>query len=349
MARFISLTLLVVICVAWSAARAADAEPTTTIDLKLIELKDQSGMYGYGLDPKGEAKIQYENQAGYLLLRHQNGKLAIDTNGDGKLDEKDVAPFVPRNTMVQVATKIGQRMVEMPMLIASVQGEGEDRYVMLNPRGALEGQFGEYRITLLAHLSGRIAQEYTNVAISGAKRTVGGPWSPTMAIGDDLYEVALVEDGQKLSLKRYTGEIATAKVALADETLGCNVALQSDKQYARFGGAETAKLVPGDYRLDSVMLSRKSGNEISWFSGQHERDKKPLSLKTGENTIKVGPPLMMDFTATRNGEMIEISDVKISGAGGETYRPSVREPKETFAAFIKLGEKEEKLCKLGFG
>lgn len=348
---------------AWLAATAVAATTmpagTQTVNLKFAaDSQPANGLYGCTIDKDGKARIPFSNASGMLILQLKEDKLQADTNGDGVIDDKDAPPVKPENVTIRVPAMVGGKLVNYPFFIRGIEGSGQaSRFVLVSPCGVLEGQLGSYTIRIKdSGRFGRFGESGdTLVLIDSSKSTSGPsaaafPWSKTIDLDGSLYQIALVGDGAQLIVTPYTGPVAEVTVQSAVENASVNVTLSAEDgtQISSMTPNQTKRLVPTRYRVDCTLIARE-GETVSYLTGQSSDRAKPFDAVAGQNVLKVGPPFTLQFVAARKGDQIDLIDATLLGCSKESYRPSLQQQNtESFAAYIRAGEKETKLADLGF-
>lgn len=144
--------------------------------------------------------------------------------------------------------------------------------------------------------------------------------------------------------------MAEVRVEIDKSANNVFVMLQADEgQVAQCTKDQTALVVPGKYRLWTMSYQGGTGNRTGFMSASQDPQKPPFDLKAGKNTLKFGPPLTIDFTATYANGAVAITTVKIAGQAGELYRPNIMEQQgDSFASYVSAGGKEIKLAALRF-
>lgn len=340
----------------------AQEPQATVVELQFKERKeDPNSWYGFGLDKDGKVVRSFATASGKWTLQVVDDKLRADTNGDGVIDDKD-APgrevLEGRETVrIKVPVKFGEKTVDYPLCVRT-QKSGDQWILIVGSAALVEGKLGDSVIRIFdSNLDGRFGAMGDSVAIESpqSRGPVGinnVPWSQTVAFDGKLQQLEMVEKGTQLKLTPYTGPIAEVQLEFAQPVKSERAMLQEagNVQLGQCSTREMGVFVPGKYRIYNLYFQLGDGNRTAFLNASHEYNTAPLELKAGKNVIKVGPPLKMDFTAARSGEMLEFTQVSIAGQAGELYRPYLQEDQgDTFAAYIRAGEKEQKLTTLGFG
>jgi hypothetical protein len=341
---------------------AADAAPPATmpagtqvIDLRFVEDSGPSRIsYGFWFDREGQCYAPFANAAGKLTLQLKGDKLQADTNGDGVIDKKDAPPFTPKDVTIKVAAKIAGKPVEYPLFIGGVEGNADsNRYVVLSPRGMLEGKLGGDTIRILDRGTfGRFgeASDMQWIGTSSAGAGLELPWSRTIDLNGSLYQIEMLGEGAQLKVTPYTGPVAEVTLQSEDQHLLVSATLvaQDGSQVSSIAAGQTRRLVPAKYQVNCTLQAPPQGESISNLIAQPSDRARLLEAKPGQNVLKVGAPFTLEFTAIRKGDQIELTEAALLGCSGESYRPSLHKNKDVFAAYVRAGDKETKLADLGF-
>jgi hypothetical protein len=351
-----------------TAAAPATQPASTLVDLKFVELPstNQGGvMYcGYGLDKNGQASWPFANQAGKMTVQFRDDKLRADTNGDGVIDDKDAPGIAVKaeGATLRVTASIAGQSVQYPLHVMQVQKGEPSSYIVLGSRGMLEGSFGQYTICFSdQRASGSFMKDRGMMQVSDGKAGRSGvnwtEFSRTIVVDGKLWQFEVVTENRQIKLTPYTGPVAvlTVQTDMPNVTGQINLSHVQQVQVGAGHIGQAASFVPGDYRVQYVQLAGESkpganGSVPANAFATFPPTAKPVTLVAGANSIKVGAPFKMDFTATRDGATVEFTDVQLTGVAGEVYRPSAEDAQgEVFAAYIRSAGKEELLTKLSYG
>jgi hypothetical protein len=331
---------------------AADPPAAATVDLKFIENPEgSSSWYGFGRGPDGTIKRPFGKPGRFLLLKVEDGKVHVDTNGDGKLDTAVEAKLNAREGVrVHILSEVAGRQVKYPLDIRVAEWG-----VLTGSAAALEGTFGGYTITIFdRNIDGRFGSDGDGLRIQRMGQADSSlPWSRAVTIDRQIYQLELTGEGAQLKLNPYTGPVAEVKFEAPDTFLNLQVTVAeaNNAQLAQVHGSDTALLIPGKYRIRGLSAQVGPPGGYNYLSAYHDYNAPPpLDLQAGQNTIKVGSPLVMGFAGKLTGATLELEDVKITGVAGEMYRPHVNTPGgDIFAVYIKSNGQERELGKLEFG
>lgn len=319
---------------------------------------DEQLRFGLPIDSDGLTTIQpFANDAGKLIIREENGKLHLDSNGDGVVDDKDDPPFVPSEITVTVDCNISGKRMRYPLHICRVK-ENENKtasakkWIECCQVAVLKGRYKEGAVSLTEQMP--MAQFYTAsvLQISGfdrddPRRTITNLYDFVLVVNGKVQIVEQLPDGPGLKITPYAGRAAELKLKI-DKVIPCAGVNLSG--YGKFGYVTTEQkglFVPGTYRVDCISLSN-TNKPPNYMSGGLET---PLILKEGENTLTLGPPFRMEcgFSTNKDGAL-KITKIDIVGAAGERYRPVVPTADgESLEWFIRAGTDEQSLGKLSYG
>lgn len=348
------------LCLAADLTVEKPSEPQAqTIDLKFVEVASPSYFTGVRLQ-NGSGEMAFPNTRSKLKFRYKDGKLWVDSNADGRIDDRDNSVVPGNNAKVLAKAIIGARQVDLPIFVNHVSNNGKaDSYAMVGVGGAMEGEingatlrlmFGEFSSSRTPNFrSAQFIPEGTKPSAVPAEQ-----FSKTLALGERLYFVDVGMSGWRVTLTPYAGPIAKVTLKLSEPTNACDLTLTNAddaKSTRTITAGKQALLVPGRYRISGVHLAinnDKGGHQC--VSARSDDKATPLTLAQGQTTIPLGGPFKLDFTATLNGRTIEITDASASGVSGEKYGPSASNGKDQlFAAFIVAGGREQELTKLSYG
>jgi hypothetical protein len=335
-----------------SGGTAAGAQVVT---LRFVEDPgERRGLSSRSFDKSGRVELPLNNAAGRLLLQYRNGKLWADTNGDGTIDGKDGPPVTPERVTIRVAAKVAGKSVQYPLFIDRVHMVGASpRQLVFSPRGTLEGKFGAYTLRILdGNEMARFGNAGDDIALiptaAPARPAVRLDWSPTIELDGSLYRIEMLGDGAQLRVTPYAGEVARVALQAPANNATASVLLVAEdgKQISALHPDHVSLLVPGKYRVSCTLHGARGA---SYLINQASGHKAFFDARQGENVLKVGAPFSLQFTATRTGDEVEFTAGTLLGRAGEPYRPMfAARQHEGCAAYVRVGEKEMKLCDLEF-
>jgi hypothetical protein len=250
--------------------------------------------------------------------------LSVDTNGDGKLDDKvkGAGGFVK----LRGKTSDGDKL-EYPVRIRPSAAGWE-----YSTGGAMQGKILGRVIRVIDQNNNGIYNEYGRDAMIVGSGSAAAYLSRTISVDGKVYDFEVSADGLKMTAKPYSGEVGTLSLATGFDARGKleSVVVTDRKQNFSFNlaKARAGLTVPtGSYALESGFA--KKGAETVWISTGKMR---PLEVKPGEVTDrKWGAPVQADFSWTSGAGTITVNpDVVYYGAAGEVYhsfQPNAKSPK----------------------
>lgn len=343
-------------------APAAQSAPLTAqeIDLKLV---DPAGAYGYYSEmlKDGKGEIAFPNKLSKLKLQYKDGKLWVDSNADGQIDERDNSVVPGDNAKVMAKAMVGGREVELPIVVRSTYENGKDSLsVVMGISAAMEGTVNGSTLRLrFGGFTAEPAPKFNAVQFipAGTKPEDASTeqFSKTLTLGERLYSAEVLDSGWKLKLTPYTGPVARVTVKFSEPANGCQATLASvegiQTNTADSRAKSPALFVPGQYGISYIHLAiydDKGGHQC--VSARRDAKAKPITLAEGENTLTFGGPFKLDVTAAKKGDTIEFVDAIATGVAGEKYGPSAQNTNgQLFAAYIRGNGTEQELTKLSYG
>lgn len=186
--------------------------------------------------------------------------------------------------------------------------------VVLGGGGVIEGEVGGTSIRIYdANLDGQFRGDGDAIAVGGegTRDNSRMPWSRVMEIGGRLQTVAL--DAERLKLTPYAGEIAEVRVRVEPppKHMGLQFREMGGAMMATARDTEAVRLVPGRYRIyGSLGFGDKDKSSELYLRALPA----PVVVRAGPQEIKLGPPLRVDFEATRDGDTVTIGTVPVTGS-----------------------------------
>ncbi|MCY3018699.1 MAG: hypothetical protein NTW87_06675 [Planctomycetota bacterium] len=323
------------------------------------------------LDKDGTGDMPFATASGKLRFRMvDERRVLIDRNDDGKADDAD-GPALERGLLAKIPIKLGGKPFDYPLFIAGLyswdSNDGPTRAVMVNSGVFLEAHVGQTTVLLFdTNCNGRFGDiEDLAAKKPGDMLQIGAdgklrPMAKCFELDGKIQEFQIVNDAEALKLQPYTGPTATLKTGAGN---GWKVEMRLRHADGSFVADTTTggsvMLLPGTYRLEPFLAASPS-------SETGKNPKSPLQLygagvgatsvqiMAGENSLTFGPPLKLDFVASRSTEDdadVTVTDVTLTGAGGESYRADNcgAGGNSTITAFVRSGEKEKKVSSLAFG
>jgi len=367
------LWLVAGVLAAGAALRAAETPAPATYPLKAVSSKDmkeaaQAGRPCYRwlpLDKNGCAEVPFATASGKLRVKLDAGKLLLDRNDDGKFDEAD-GNALPNGEATDVPVKLAGKDLAYRVGFQSL-GDGAGRAVLLLSLTRLETQIGPTVVRIFdGNCNGRFddvgptGQEAGDLVQAGDK-TQALPIGKFLCLDGAIQEFEILNGGEALRLRPYAGPAAKLTTEAAE---GWHVKAtlrhtENGFQTEAADGTPGAAL-PGAYQVAQVLAQ---------FGAQSESaDPRPaavvlyavgdkgatVQVSEGQNRLRFGPPLKLEFTASRSPEdeaSFEIADVALVGAGGERYRACNYGSggASALTSFARAGQKEQKISSLSYG
>ncbi len=266
-------------------------------------------------------------EGGYSFVTEKTGiaKLEIDTNDDGKLDQKvkGVKGFLTLTSKDRDGDKYKY----------SIRLRNTGRAWQWTSSGVMTGKVRGTQVQLVDQNGNGRFDDIGKDAILIGRDKAASYLCKTVNLGGQLFDIEVNEDGSQIESTPYVGE--TARIEVHDEWEGAGgltaaIFNSKDKQVS-FNAAAAKKgglLVPaGEYRLASGYAEK--GSESARIRGGR-MPAVELAANTTE-TIKWGGPVTMEFNARQRDDKVTVSaDVKFFGNAGEEYHsfhPDTKSPK----------------------
>jgi hypothetical protein len=337
------------LCAASSAVQTADA-----LEIPL-ETATGPSVRTYGsryveLDEKGEGSVPFATACGELKMRLVDGALLLDRNGDGTLNEADGEP-VGNGKAAEVTVKLFGSSVAYPMGIRITGGERVRLQSQMIVKGEKDGTTYELHDR---DMNGSFNDRGTDMLrVNRASQYL----AKVLKLEDELQSVTVAEDGKTLTIAPYEGPLANVALSCAEE--GWKSELHVTHEDGVYVGdlAAGVPIPPGKYAIKGSRLNsvdESNGRPKTYLYG-YDRDAEPtLTLKEGDNALKVGFPLELKAEAIKledDASRVKVVSVDLVGAAGEKYRAQVRRSKgeSTLECWVRAGDKEEKLASMGYG
>jgi hypothetical protein len=355
---------------AGTATAAAEQAQTTTCPLTLIicTTKDQretASSFGTGtMIQNMQGEVPYASPSGKLRFKIVGEKkVLVDRNDDGKLDAADGEP-VTFGDPVQVSVVLGDKHVQIPVVIEPMGDNGKWFYARVVTLAWLEGEFEKTKLQIFdSNGNGRFGEiAKKNEGLSDMIQIGQRPaqtLAEYLAIDGKLYKLKLADDCTSLTLKPYTGQTATLKLGAAEGwTINTTLNHKDDSFNTSLNAGETCTLLPGNYEIENLNAARgEKGSEnpsVSLSGAGNTEKTKPIRINAGENTLTFGPPFKLEFAVTRSTEDagdVEIGGVSLVGTGGEEYQAcnNCQERSSSLTVWLRSGSKEQKVSTLSYG
>lgn len=333
------------------ALRAAEGPVTLSLKPSPIDPKQRPMSFrGCQVDADGMGRIQpFANAPGYILFQVSGETVRFDTDGDGKLGKGDAPAVKGSMTTVKVTAKFKGAPYDYPLVVlfarkdmiavgspAQAEGTWGDRTVVIGD-GNLDGVFGG-------------SGDRIRIAKKGAAESDGPaswqPWTRMLNLDGNLHSFALNDRGE-LRIEPYTGPVSELRISSEPAPTGGSLMLMEQSSgyvatISSLGGPIRA--VPGQYQLRG-QVNWGAGGPAMYLSGFAS----PIEIGKEPKTVRIGPPLTVDFEAVRDGDKVAVSKVAIRGVSGEAWRPIGAGEDNSPAAFVRAGGKEERLAKMEYG
>ena len=250
--------------------------------------------------------------------------LSVDTNGDGKLDDKvkGAGGFV----------KLRGKTVDGDKLAYAARVRPGASGWEYSTGGAMQGKILGTLVRVIDQNNNGIFNEVGRDAMIVGSGVDAAYLSKTISVDGEVYDFEVSADGLEMTANAYTGEVGTLSLATGFDSRGkLESAVVTDRaQGFSFNLAHERsglKVPAGSYMLESGFA--KKAAETVWIEGGKMR---PLEVKSGEVTErKWGAPVQADFSWTSGSGAITVNpDVVYYGAAGEVYHsfaPNAKSPK----------------------
>jgi hypothetical protein len=275
----------------------------------------------------GSIPIAHSAGAGFATQVAGVLALAIDTDGDGKLDDK----VKGAGGFVELRGK-------------TVDGDKLEYAVRIRPTptgweysigGAMQGKLRDTLVRVIDQNNNGVFNEVGRDAMIVGSGSAAALLSKTINVNGELLDFEVSADGLSMSATPFTGESGTLvledgfnsrgkleSAVVFDSSNGCSFNLAGERS--------GLKVPAGSYSLVSGFA--KKAAETVWIRGGKMR---PLEVKPGEVTDRRwGAPLQADFTwRTGSGTVTVEPDVVYYGSAGEiyhTFQPNAKSPKLVF-------------------
>lgn len=260
--------------------------------------------------------------AGFATERTGVMALEVDTNGDGKLDEKVKGAR-------GFAKLRGETSDGKPFSYA-VRFKFEGTSYKWSAAGLMTGKIHGQTIKLIDQNGNGEYDDYGADAMIIGSSPAASFLSRVVNLGGELFDLDVTADGTKLSVKPYEGETGTLDLQSkfqSNGTLVSAVVLSGDNSFD-LAGAGTGLLVPaGKYELTSGFVEK--AGETCWI-----RRGKAATLDVRRGTklsLEWGAAVVAEFDYKVEGDEITVQpNVAFFGQAGEEYhsfRPEAKSPK----------------------
>ena len=276
-----------------------------------------------------EQWTSFENEIpigeGFLTKKAGPLGLEVDTNADGKLDEKvrGVKGFL----------KLRGKNSEGSVFNYAIRLKGNGKTWRYAPGGAVVGKLKGILVKVFDQNNNGFYDDYGTDAMIVGKGGAAGLLSKVVNAGGALYNFEISADGMQASFSPFVGETASIDVCSDYDSRGKLIAavVSSEDGEHHFNAAAGGKkpfLVPaGTYTVSSGYVT-KAGESVHMRTGKMV----PFALKPGQvRDLEWGGPVVAEFDYTVNEETITVPpNVAFFGRAGEEYHtfwPEAKSPK----------------------
>jgi hypothetical protein len=256
-------------------------------------------------------------------LKGKTARLAVDCNGDGRLSSSEYHRLRRSSESFKVRLKndggetltYGLRLRHI--VVSRTRGKDTSAsgsaYVCSGMKGAINGV--PVRV-LDDDLSGGFTQDGKDTIAIG--RSIAGlPLRKVHHIGEHHYKLEVAADGSKIRFTRMTDvRLGVVRFPIKSSAVACLILTGGDRAYdLKVSGS---KGIPaGDYRLGYGVLV--SGGKQLALVPTSETPTYPITAEM-INTIRIGGPLTLEFSATLSKDRITIyPSMRVLGIGREYY------------------------------
>jgi hypothetical protein len=266
--------------------------------------------------------------------------LAIDVNGDGKVDEK------AKGTAALITLKGGTGGLPHDYSMRLVN-EGGWKWAS---SGALEGKIAGQKIAIIDQNNNGHFNDFGVDAMVIGKSDAASLLSKTVNVGGDLFDIAINDDGSELTYTPHMGKAGTLNLAAEFESKGklTSVVVKNENGDCSFelSDAKRGMLLPeGLYTIISGKV--EMGREHCLI---RTGNSKPIRVTAEEPSVFAwGGPIRAEFDYTRSGEEVTFSPQSLwfFGKAGEEYHTWV--PDGAPPKFIIKDENGREITTAKFG
>lgn len=276
--------------------------------------------------PAGVRMIPIPHSGGPGFVVESDGpSLSIDTNGDGKFDDK--VKGVGGTVSLKGKTAEGVAF----SYAVRITNDGTDW--VLSPAGVMQGRVAGTDVKLIdLNLNGRFDEIGVDGMVVG-KSEAAGLLSKVTNLGGKLFNLTVSADGASATATPFEGNAGTLNLAKGWKSDGAElvsavVASENDELSFELSDARTGLLVPaGEYKL-VYGFARKGSESVKIRGGANT---KRFPVEAGKDlTATWGGAVEMDFTFSITKDVITVPpDLRYVGAGGEEYfefKPDAKSP-----------------------
>jgi hypothetical protein len=241
--------------------------------------------------------------------------LAVDTNGDGKMDDK--VKGIGGVVAINAKTTDGKTLKTAVRVVKN--GADWDLY----PAAYVHGRVGGQEVKLIdMNLNGRYDDVGADAMVVG-RTNAASLLSKVANLGGKLYELTASSDGSSVTAKLWEGEAGMLNLRKSWKSDGSDLesavisSTNGEMSFELSDAKSGLKLPVGEYSL--VYGFAKKGAETVKIKAGPEM--KPFKVEAnGDNVFAWGGPLEMDFTFTIDKETITVpTNIRYFGSAGEEY------------------------------
>jgi hypothetical protein len=248
--------------------------------------------------------------------------LEIDTNGDGKLDDK--VKGARGYAKLRGKTEAGDAFTY------AVRFKFEGKAFKWAPSGAMVGKLKGQVFKVIDQDGDGTYDDYGIDAMVIGSTDAASFLSKVVNVGGELFELEINADGSQVTTKPYQGESGILDLAsgfTSNGTLVAAVVASGDLSFNVADAALGMRVPAGSYELASGFVE-KAGETVWSRRGKSTS----IDVKAGETRrLEWGGPIVAEFDYKVSGETITVQpDVKFYGAFGEEYFqfwPEAKSPK----------------------
>lgn len=262
---------------------------------------------------------------GFLAKKAGPLGLEVDTNADGRLDEKvrGVRGFL----------KLRGKGSDGEPYNCAIRLKGDGKTWRFAPGGAMIGKLKGTLVKVFDQNNNGFYDDYGTDAMVVGKGGAAGLLSKVVNAGGTLYHFEISADGRKASYRPFIGETASIDVCSDYDSRGKLVSAvlsseEGDHHFNAAAGGKKPYTVPaGTYTVSSGYVT-KAGESVHLRTGKMA----PFTLKPGqERDLAWGGPVVAEFDYTVEEETITVPpNVAFYGRAGEEYHtfwPEAKSPK----------------------
>jgi hypothetical protein len=266
--------------------------------------------------PQGTRMIPIAHAGGAGFAVAVDGMaLAVDTNGDGKMDDK--VKGIGGVVTLSAKTADGKTLKTAVRVVKN--GADWDLY----PAAYVSGRVAGQEVKLIdMNLNGRY-DDYGVDAMVVGRTDAASLLSKVANLGGKLFEIASASDGSSVTAKEWEGESGLLNLRKSWKSEGTDLqsvvvsSSNGDMSFELSDAKSGLKLPVGEYNL-VYGFAKKGAETVKMKAGP---DMKPIKVeKDADNTFAWGGPLEMDFTFSIDKDVITVPvNIRYFGKAGEEY------------------------------